>query len=214
MEEEIKKHISSKRNELISSLTAISLFLTSASYIINNDRMNNKTRLYQNEVYTYNDYYNTVNRHYEYLKDDEDENVLIIRKITPWIIDGVEARRKIKIYRIKNVTFDALVLKGNYEKLTNNIDYEEVNEYKYKNELRDYDKYEETYFEVIERKKNNDKYIEKIKPVSMDTILMLLSELIIYLFVLKINEGPLYENVLIDIYEINKYKNKIRKLEK
>ncbi len=209
-----KQRIDKKRTEIISALTAMSLFITSTSYIISKDRLDSKERYYKTEKYTYNDYYRTVNHHYEYNKESDSLHYVVIRKVTPWIIDGVEARRKITTYKIKNIDFDTLIYKGNYKKVIDNLDFEVTNEYKYKNELRDYDRYEESYYEVIDATQNKDEYIEKTRFVSIDTILMLLSEIVIYLFILKINEGPLYETIITDIKDINEYKDKIKKLKK
>ena len=209
-----KQRIDKKRTEIISALTAMSLFITSTSYIISKDRLDSKERYYKTEKYTYNDYYRTINHHYEYNKASDPLHYVVIRKVTPWIIDGVEARRKITIYKIKNIDFDTLIYKGNYKKVIDNLDFEVTNEYKYKNELRDYDRYEDSYYEVIDATQNKDEYIEKTRFVSIDTILMLLSEIVIYLFILKINEGPLYETIITDIKDINEYKDKIKKLKK
>ena len=208
-----KKYIDKKRLNLITSLTIISFLLTGSAYLVNKDRSNSKDKVYNSEVFTYNDYYNTVNHHYEDM-DKQDSDILLIRKVSPWIIDGIEARRSIKEYRVKDITFDKLIFKGNYKKVISNIEYENVMEYKYKNELRDYDRYEEDYFEVIDINQSEDDCKEVVRPVSKETILYLLSELVIYLFVLNMNEGPLYESILTDIYEINECKDKIRKLAK
>lgn len=208
-----KKYISKKRIELVSYLTVMSMFVTGASYIVNKDRSNSSYYKYNTEVMTYNDYYNTVNHHFEEM-DKEDSSTLIIRKVSPWIIDGIEARRSIKEYRVKDITFDKLIFKGNYKKVISNLEYEPLMEYKYKNELRDYDRYEDDYYEVIDIIQNEDDYIERKRPISTDTILYLLSELVIYLFVMRMNEGPLYESIITDINEINKCKDRVRKLQK
>lgn len=209
-----KEQIDKKRTEIISTLTAISLLITSGSFIISKDRLKSKERTYQTSKATYNEYYNTTNYHSSYLQEEVDSHYTIIRKVSPWIKDGLEAYRNLTVYRIKGIPFEDLVFKRNYRKVIENLDYEISKEVCYKNELRDSDRYEEPFFEVIEINQNKDDYKETYRPVSKETILALLAELVTYLFLIKMNEAPLTEVIISDIIDINKYKANIKKLKK
>ena len=209
-----KEQIDKKRTEIISTLTAISLLITSGSFIISKDRLNSKEKIYQTSRTTYNEYYNITNYHSNYSKEEIDNHYIVIRKVSPWIKDGLEAYRNLTVYRIKGISFEDLVFKRNYRKVIENLDYEISKEVCYKNELRDSDRYEEPFFEVIEITQNKDDYQEITRPVSKETILALLTELVTYLFLIKMNEAPLTEVIISDIIDINKYKANIKKLKK
>ena len=217
LEEYIKKYkkvIASKRKEIITSLTVLSLLLTGASYVIHNDRRDSKERLYRTREYTYNEYYNKDSVRSDYKEESDESHTVLIRKVSPWIIDGIEARREIHVYRINDMTFDELKYKGNYKKVIKNMSYEIQREYKYKNELRINDRYEEAYFEVVDITQNKEDYIENTRPVSMGSIVLLLSEIVIYGLAVELNGGPFYETIINDIKDINICKDNIKILKK
>ena len=89
-----------------------------------------------------------------------------------------------------------------FENITNNLDYVIETEYKYKNELRDYDRYEEPIYKVIYQTQDYNDYIVKYPNIEGKILALLLCNLLIYMLMVKINNGPLIESLLIDIHKL------------
>ena len=185
----------------ISYLLTLSVMLTSSLYIIDREKSKTKEVLFNTHSHTYYDELNLNDNSSDYLPKT-DSDVFLIKKYSPWHIEGNQGKRMIYTYKINNMNISKILDDQDFENITNNLDYVIETEYKYKNELRDYDRYEEPIYKVIYQTQDYNDYIVKYRNIEGKILALLLCNLLIYMLTVKINNGPLIESLLIDIHKL------------
>ena len=203
---ELNKHkIKTKKMKLnlVSYILTLSVLLSAGTYTVMKGKNTPKEKLYYTENKTYYLKTHETRSTHEYLKAIENNSEVIIKKIDPWTINDEQASRKTYIYHIKNMSYTDLLATDDFEKIIANLTYDEQTEYTETRELQDKFKYTESIFEITEIIQSKDKYIEKKSIAALETILALFTELLVYLLLLKVNEGPLFESILKTIRNVN-----------
>lgn len=194
------KLISKAKRRTVAYLTAMAILLTGASYAHSSEKKNRRQVVYNTETYTYNDYTNSTSYDKSYTSKMDKEETILIKKLFPWEIFDREGKRKVITYDIDNATYERLLSGEDIDYLIANLDFiKQENEIKYKNELRNYDRYSEPIHEVliILQDYNDSKVV--YKNISIEFILTVIAELLVYLLVLNINGGPLIESLIIEM---------------
>lgn len=198
-----KEKVSKIKRKAISYLLTLSVMLTSSLYIVDREKNKTKEVLFNTHNYTYYDDLNIDNNSSAYLPKTDTE-ALLIKKYTPWHIEGKQAKRTVYIYKINNMNIDEILSNQDFEKITNNFDYTIEYEYKYKNEMRDYDRYEQPIYKVIYQTQDYNDYIVKYPNIEAKVLALLLCNLLIYALMFNINNGLLIESFLIDIQKLQR----------
>ncbi len=188
--------------KLITYLLTGSLFLTMGMYTI--DRLKNPTK--DKKYFTVTTTYSTVNDEAKYTSSYEDINHIhgvIIKKITPWVIGENEAMRKEYTYHIRNLSLNDILNTRDYETILANLDYEEKTDTMQLPTYQGTYKYNEPIYEVTEISQNYDHYIYEKRNISKEIIALILSELMVYMTLIDLNEGPITESIMKTANEIN-----------
>lgn len=198
-----KKAASKIKNKAVTYLLTLSVMLTSSLYIIDKEKRETGQVLFNTRSYAYYDSLNLNNYSSEYLPRT-DSDCLFIKKYSPWHIEGTQGKRTIYVYKIDNFNFKDLANDPNFEDITKNFDYTTSYEYKYLNELRDYDRYEEPIYKVIHQIQDHDDYIVKYPNIEAKALALLLCNILIYMLMININNGPIIESLFEDVEKLQK----------
>ena len=198
-----KKAASKIKNKAVTYLLTLSVMLTSSLYIIDKEKRETGQVLFNTRSYAYYDSLNLNNYSSEYLPRT-DSDCLFIKKYSPWHIEGTQGKRTIYVYKIDNFNFKDLANDPNFEDITKNFDYTTSYEYKYLNELRDYDRYEEPIYKVIHQIQDRDDYIVKYPNIEAKALALLLCNILIYMLMININNGPIIESLFEDVEKLQK----------
>ena len=177
------------------------IFLTAGAYIIDRDSRRPNDKLYLTKTTTYCDHTDSTISSTNYEENRKTE--VIIKKITPWVVGDKEAIRMEYTYRINNMSYDEILRSKDYEKIIANLEYQEITRTM---SLENYDgmlRYYDPIYEVTEITQDKDNFVEQKKLVSKETIFALFTELLVYLLVIKVNGGPLFEKILLGASDIN-----------
>lgn len=201
-EEQTKRKLLSRlKIKLISYLLTLSIIITSSLYIIDSEKKKTKEVLFNTYNYIYYDESNVYENTSNYL-NKTDKEALYIKRFTPWEIYKTQAKRKVYIYKISNMTIEEILNSGDFDTITKNLEFTTENEYKYRNELRDYDRYEEPIYKVEYQTQDHNDYIIRYPHLNSKRIALLLCNLLIYMLIIDINNGPLIESLLVDIKKL------------
>ncbi len=181
-----------------------SILLTMGAYTVIKDREEPREKLYLTRETTYYD--NTATTHSKSTYEKERESEVVIKKITPWHLTDTEAYRDIYTYHINNMTYSDIVNNKNYEEVIANLSFEERTESMPLANLSGIFHYSEPIYEVTEISQKDGKYVISRPILSNKAVTILLSELLVYLLIMNINEGPLLESILKDTKELNSTK--------
>lgn len=191
------------KRKAITYLLTLSVMLTSSIYLFEREKSKTKEVLYSTNTYTYSTDYGYNNTSEDYLPKTDSE-AIFIKRITPWIIEGKQAKRTIYTYRINNMSLNEILSTNNYENIINNLSFTQENEYKYKNELREYDEYEDAMYKVVYQTQDYNDYKVEYPNMNSKLLALLFCNLLIYILMVRINNGPLIESLLIDIDNLEK----------
>lgn len=202
---EIKKYqtkLQKLKTRVITCALTGSLILTAGAYTIvsNNEKTNEK--LYLTHEITYYDNTNNTRYHSSYEEALKNQKEVTIKMLMPWVMGEKEATREVRTYRINNVTYNEIVTLKNYEKVIDNLTYESKVETMSIENLTGLFHYQEPIYEVTEISQDEGNYIQKKSFLDKETVIALFAELLIYLLVLGINDGPLFESILTGLNDI------------
>lgn len=189
------------KKRIIAYLLTLSFMLSSSAILIKIEKNKTKEVLYNTYTYTYRDDLNLSPDTNEY-SVKSDVQGLLIEQISPWHIEGNQGIRTIDTYQINNMDINEIIETDDFAKIVANLDYTTENEYKYKNELRDYDRYEEPIYRVIYRTQDYNDYITRYPHIEAKIIALLFTNLLIYMLMLSINKGPFIESFITNIREL------------
>jgi len=194
------------KTRIVTYISILSLLLTLTSYTLIKFKNSPREKLYQTYKQTYTTVDDTIEYSSEYLPLETGEYITI-RECNPWIIEGFECKRKIITYNISNIAFENII---NYDIDTFLKNYQGTssNEYQYEKDLTTKDEYEDKIYEVIKTTQNKEVFIDaEREPKELFTLLMsLLSQVLLYITIIEINDGSLLESILIEINELIKNK--------
>lgn len=206
----INKRIKNIKTKIIAYISVLTLLLTLINYTLVKLKNNSKEIKYQTYKETYSTVDSSINYKHEYLPYQEDD-YLTIRKCEPWVIEGNECLRKVVTYNISGLVFENII-NNNIENILTHFEGTTTHEYKYEKELTKKDKYDGRIYEVIRTTQNKEKSIEVSKDFVeiFPLIISLLSELMLYMIILDINDGSLIASILFEIDKLiqNKYSSK------
>ena len=200
--DEIKKYkaqLQRLKTKAITLALTGSLLITAVVYTIVRDNEKSNEELYLTHEETY--YTNTDNTRYHssYEKALNNQKEVTIKVLMPWVIGEKEATREVRTYRINNVSYNEIVTSKDYEKVIDNLSYESKVETMSIENLTGLFHYQEPIYEVTEISQDEGKYIQKKSFLDKETVLALFAELLIYLLILGINDGPLFESIITGI---------------
>lgn len=196
-----QKIASKIKRKAISYLLTISIMLTSSLYIVDREKSKTKEVLFNTHNYTLYDDLNLNDDKTDYLPKTDSE-VLLIKKYMPWNIEGVQGKRVVHTYKIDNINIGNFINNKDLEMITKNFNYTTSYEYKYKNELRDYDRYEEPIYKVIYQTQDYNDYIVRYPNIEAKVLALLLCNILIYMLMININNGPIIESLFADIEKL------------
>lgn len=195
------KFASKIKRKAISYLLTLSIMLTSSLCIIEREKDKTREVLFNTHNYTLYDDLNLNDDKTDYLPKTDSDTVLIM-KYSPWNIEGVQGKRAVYTYKIDNINIGNFINNKDLEMITKNFNHTISYEYKYKNELRDYDRYEEPIYKVIYQTQDYNDYIVKYPNIEAKALALLLCNILIYMLMININNGPIIESLFEDIEKL------------
>lgn len=143
------------------------------------------------------------------------EEMVTIKKYSPWVTYGNESKRKVITYNIEGIEFETLLSVEDMDEFTKDMNGEPSYEYKYRKDLTKKEReYPDEIYEIIKSIQDISTYIhgDIPKEAYIKLIITLLGELLVCLCMIEFTNGLLIEHIIVEIQAIIK-NNKLNEQE-